>query len=81
MCLCWDYDEKGKVTGLCSMEELARRIHDPNFRPELKAAKRNMFNERKRKEAEHFASLSVERKEEIRREWIRTIKDKNGSIS
>ncbi len=81
MCLCWDFDKNGKVTGMCSMEELARRIHDPNFRPELKAAKRKMFDERKRKDAEHFASLSEERKEELRKDWMRTIKDKHGSIS
>ena len=74
MCLCWDFDEKGNVTGLCSMEELARRIHDPNFRPELKAAKRKAFDEIKRKEEEHFKSLSEERKEELRQDWVRTIK-------
>jgi hypothetical protein len=74
MCLCWDFDEKGNVTGLCSTEELARRIHDPNFRPELKDAKNKGFDEMKRKQEEHFKSLSEERKEELRQSWVKTIK-------
>jgi hypothetical protein len=43
MCLCWDYDNKGNVIGMVGPEELARRIHDPNYMPELKARKRTMI--------------------------------------
>ncbi len=74
MCLCWDFDKNGTVTGICSMEELARRIHDPNFRPEIKAAKREAYDRHERKRSEHLASLSDERKEEIRKEWLRALK-------
>jgi len=72
MCLCWDFHKDGTV-GMCSMEELRRRIHDPNFQPELKEARRKMIEQKYKERADHFSSLSEERKEKIRQEWKRII--------
>lgn len=74
MCLCWNFNEKGNVTGMCSVTELARRIHDPDFRPELKAAKNSLHEEREARKKAHFDSLSESRKEELRQDWLKTIK-------
>lgn len=48
MCLCWAYDNKGNVIGLVGPEELARRIHDPNYMPKLKARKLEMIEQTER---------------------------------
>lgn len=65
MCMCWDFDENGKVVGLCSQEELKRRIHDPNYMPELKASRRKMIEDRHR---EVLRRLTPERRLEIAEE-------------
>lgn len=46
MCLCWNRDENGKITSICiDSEEISRRIHDPNYMPELKALRRKIVEE------------------------------------
>lgn len=73
MCMCWNFDENGKVTGMCDTEELSRRIHDPNYMPELKVLRRKLAEERAKRERDHFAALPGSRKEELREEWEKFI--------
>jgi type III secretory pathway component EscU len=60
--MCWEKDENGKVIGMCSTEELKRRIHDPNYMPELKEPRREMTSNRK--------PLSEEAKARAQQGWL-----------
>ena len=67
--MCWNFDENGKITGMCDTEELSHRIHDSNYMPELKALHRRMI----KREANRFDALPESRKEELREEWEKFI--------
>ena len=68
MCLCWDKDENGKVIGICSTEELKRKIHDPDYMPELKARKAEMVL-RHRATTRERKPLSEEAKSRAQQNW------------
>jgi len=68
MCLCWNYNENGEITGICSIEEISHRIHDPNYMPELKKLRRNFI---KKKDKVVFTD---DKKEKLRQDWLKTIK-------
>ena len=67
MCLCWNTDGNGKVTGMCDTEELARRIHDPNYKPELK---KNISEVRRKMIQKNHPPLSEEAKSRAKRAWM-----------
>ena len=66
-------DEKGNVIGLCSTEELRRRINDPNYMPEIKAMRRKLAQEDAMRKTKMVQSWSESKKEELRQEWLRHI--------
>lgn len=67
MCLCWNTDENGNVTGMCGTEELARRMHDPNYKPELK---KQMSELRRSFPRKIHQPLSEEAKSRAKQNWM-----------
>ena len=73
MTYCWDIKD-GKVVGMVGIEEIKRRIHDPNYMPEYKALQEKLCAERAARKREEFKSKTPDEIESIRQEWIRHIK-------
>jgi hypothetical protein len=77
MTLCWNFDEDGKVIGMCGGKELARRINDPNYMPEFKAMRKKFIEEENQKKQDAFHALPPERKEELRQDIKRFLRWKD----
>lgn len=71
MCLCWAKDENGKVVGIVGMEELRRRINDPTFMPELKAARARNADRDAERHRKHVESWPEGWRQEAVDDWKR----------
>lgn len=70
MCLCWNEDGT-----MCSSEELKRRMvlyHQGLYKPELKAFRQKMADQRQRETDERVRAMTVEEKSELISMWKRT---------